>query len=269
MLMRNFWLLLTITVMTILPASAADFADLGKHQRADALRYAANNSLFTLYHETAHLLIDKLKLPVLGREEDAADTIATYLMIEKKAPDMNRALQDAAEGWLRTARNYQAAFNIEDYTAGYSPDRHRAYQIMCLMVGADGAAFRKFADNHGLASGRQHECAFVYEEAYQSVHSLLGKQTGTSRVEVKYFPPGGSLRFAERALRRSGVFEKVADELRSNFKIPGRVLMTARVCDEPNAFYDTTTSEIIFCYELMEEFLDSYAADLPSAGNRR
>ncbi|MBJ6988849.1 DUF4344 domain-containing metallopeptidase [Devosia sp. MC521] len=267
--MRKIWLLLTVALMAIVPAAAAEFGDLPKHQRADALRYAANNSLFTLYHETAHLLIDKLNLPVLGREEDAADTIATYVMLEKKSPDMNRALQDAAEGWLTTARNYQAAFNIEDYTAGYSPDRHRAYQIMCLMVGADGAAFRKFANSHGLASGRQHECAFVYEQAYQSVSSLLSKQTGPSRVDVKYFPAGRSLRLAERALRRSGVIEKVADELRTNFKIPGRVLMTVRVCDEPNAFYDTTTSEIIFCYELMEEFLQSYSADLPTAVNQR
>jgi hypothetical protein len=267
--MRKIWLLLTLAVLAIAPVTAADFQDLSKSQRADALRYAASNSLFTLYHETAHLLIDKLKLPVLGREEDAADTIATYLMIEKKTPDMNRALQDAALGWLTTARNYQAAFNIEDYTAGYSPDRHRAYQIMCLMVGADGAAFRKFANSHGMASGRQHECAFVYEQAYQSVSTLLSKQSGPTRVEVKYFPAGRSLRTAERALRRSGVIEKVADELRSNFKIPGRALITARVCDEPNAFYDATTTEIIFCYELMKEFLDSFSSDLTSAINRR
>ena len=39
----------------------------------DELRFITANAEFTLLHEMGHLLISELQLPVLGREEDAAD----------------------------------------------------------------------------------------------------------------------------------------------------------------------------------------------------
>ena len=39
--------------------------------------FAVGNMLFVLLHEAAHGLISDLGLPVLGREEDAADQFAT------------------------------------------------------------------------------------------------------------------------------------------------------------------------------------------------
>ena len=44
-------------------------------QVKQAEAFAANNSLFFIYHEVGHLLIDQLALPVLGKEEDAADNM--------------------------------------------------------------------------------------------------------------------------------------------------------------------------------------------------
>ena len=45
---------------------------LTERQMEQARKWAANNALFVLYHEVAHLLVDQLQLPVLGKEEDAA-----------------------------------------------------------------------------------------------------------------------------------------------------------------------------------------------------
>ncbi|MFN4169605.1 MAG: DUF4344 domain-containing metallopeptidase, partial [Pannonibacter phragmitetus] len=39
-----------------------------------------SNIISTLYHEFGQALVDVLKLPVLGREEDAADALATLLI---------------------------------------------------------------------------------------------------------------------------------------------------------------------------------------------
>ena len=41
----------------------------------DEVRFVTANAEFTLLHEMGHLLISELKLPVLGREEDAADQL--------------------------------------------------------------------------------------------------------------------------------------------------------------------------------------------------
>ena len=46
-----------------------------EHASAEQLRFVTTNSEFTLLHEMGHLLIHELQLPVLGREEDAADQL--------------------------------------------------------------------------------------------------------------------------------------------------------------------------------------------------
>ena len=57
-----------LVLLAALAATCPSFAarNLTDGQREDALRWAANNSLFTLYHEVTHLLIDKLNLPHSG-----------------------------------------------------------------------------------------------------------------------------------------------------------------------------------------------------------
>ena len=52
-------------------AKAAPQSDL----TATELRFVTANAEFTLLHEMGHLLINELQLPVLGREEDAADQL--------------------------------------------------------------------------------------------------------------------------------------------------------------------------------------------------
>lgn len=42
--------------------------------------FIVNEVIATLYHELGHALIDVLQLPVLGKEEDAADHLSVILM---------------------------------------------------------------------------------------------------------------------------------------------------------------------------------------------
>src|ERR1700731_4836400 len=49
-----------------------------------ATEFVLGNSLFAVLHEMAHGLIADLGLPVLGREEDAADAFATVAILEMK-----------------------------------------------------------------------------------------------------------------------------------------------------------------------------------------
>src|SRR6187401_350606 len=51
--------------------------DMPRDKLKATTEFALGNSLFALMHEMAHGLITDLGLPVLGREEDAADAFAT------------------------------------------------------------------------------------------------------------------------------------------------------------------------------------------------
>ncbi|QQR40971.1 DUF4344 domain-containing metallopeptidase [Devosia rhizoryzae] len=256
-------ILLLLALLLVSPAAAFDWKDYDKGQRLDIRRFAVNNGLFTLYHEVGHLLIDKLELPVLGREEDAADNIATWMLLQKGTPEANQALEDAVQGWALTAEYFDDRWTNEDFASGYSPDRQRAMQIVCLLVGADGAAFRPVADDYALNSDRQHMCHFEYELIDRSMRQLLAKAASGTEVTVVYHDSGRHLKLAEQMLRNSGIIETVAEEVRRGYRLGGEVTMTVAQCGEPNAFYDTASAEIIFCYELMQDFVDLYADELP------
>ncbi|RYE60413.1 MAG: hypothetical protein EOP20_02590 [Hyphomicrobiales bacterium] len=66
----------------------------------------------------------------------------------------------------------------------------------------------------------------------------------------------------------SGVFDEVADEVRNKYNLRRPVKFNARRCGEANAYYDPDTIEIIFCYELMKDFMELYAAELPDPSTR-
>ena len=267
-------LLLTVTVAATILAGAAQAQEFSKQQRAEIRRFAANNSLFVLYHEVGHLLFHQLELPVLGREEDAADNVATWTLLNKRTEDAQIALSDAAHGWILSGIAYDSGGDESDYAAAHSLDKQRAYQIVCLMIGEDQGAYRQLAGQYSFDHDRQKSCQWDYEMIDRSLDGLLtsasaGKKTRGTEVVVTYHDVSGRLKGAADAFRSSGVFDEVADELRTKYSLRQTVQFNARRCGEANAFYDPETTEIIFCYELMQDYMDLYSENLVPAGKQK
>jgi hypothetical protein len=257
-------LLAALSLSLVCLAGAVQAQELTKKQRAAVHRFAANNSLFVLYHELGHLLFHQFDLPVLGREEDAADNVASWILLNRRGPEAEQALVDAAEGWVLSGVAYDSGGDEGDYAAAHSLDKQRAYQIVCLMVGMDEAAFRPIANQYRIVRDRQQSCQWDYDTIDRALRSLLGgrgDKRGTE-VVVTYHDAGGRLKAAAQAFRASGVFEQVADELRDKYRLDQVVQFNARRCGEANAFYDPETVEVIFCYELMQDYMDLYTERL-------
>lgn len=260
-------LALTLTLTTALAPALAEtrFSDLSKSERAVAQRFAANNSLFVLYHEVGHLLIDQLDLPVLGREEDAADNMATWTLLSKHTKEADQALEDSARGWLLSGVVYDSGGDESDYAASHSLDKQRSYQIVCLMVGSDDHAFDPIASQYALDVDRRDSCGAEYDLTKRSFEGLLSTRAirngPPTKVTVTYHTATGRLKPAAEAFKASGIFDQVAEELRSKYSLREPVKFNAKRCGEANAFFDPETTEIIFCYELMQDYLDLYLSD--------
>ena len=52
--------------------------------------------LDTILHEAAHGIIEQLDIPVLGREEDAADFFSVYLQLQFPPGDAKRLIEGVA-----------------------------------------------------------------------------------------------------------------------------------------------------------------------------
>ena len=154
--------LLSIGLVAQASASMAESVDW--HEPAalspgDDAIFVIGNTLFTIYHELGHALIDLLNLPVIGREEDAVDGFAAVTMIPEKADAMRDALIVAvADGW-RAQSDLTGGTGTQPYWGQHALDEQRYFSIVCLMVGSDQEGFYDFALDAGLPEERIASCA--------------------------------------------------------------------------------------------------------------
>jgi hypothetical protein len=84
----------------------------------------------TCLHEFAHALFDMLKVPVLGREEDAADQVAAYVSLLLGKVEARRVITGAARGYFIAADSDDAAETRkefdEDFAETHSTPKQRA-----------------------------------------------------------------------------------------------------------------------------------------------
>jgi Putative metallopeptidase len=240
---------------------------LTKKQQAYVKMFAGDNALFVLYHESAHLLVDQLQLPVLGKEEDAADNMASWVLLNKHTEDADRAIADAARGWQLSGVAYGTQFEAADFYDQHSLNQQRAYAIVCLMVGSDDKQFAPVAKQYDIPNDRQDSCYFDYKTLDRSMSAVLQpymrKNGKGQKIEITYNAAAGRLKPAADAFKGSGVFEDIAKELSETYVLPRKIRFLAKRCGETNAFYDPKTISITFCYELMDDFMGMIAKDLP------
>jgi hypothetical protein len=237
------------------PAFAQEPSD---EDKAAAMDFAMHDAVFTLYHEGAHLLAGELGLPVLGREEDAADALAVILILQysQDEDEMFNTLVDSAEGWYMSAQTTTGE-GVEDlmYYDEHSLDIQRAYAVVCMIVGAEPEMFAEIADSYEMDQERQEDCGPVFGQAEDAWMTLLEPhmtETPGPEIEITYDDPGEYQHIAD-ALKERGVIEGLAELIRNSFTLPGPVTFHARQCGESNAHYDPEAHEIVYCYELGDE----------------
>jgi hypothetical protein len=243
---------LVLAATLTVPAIAQELTE---DQAAEAMDFAMHDAIFTLYHETGHLLVHELGLPVLGKEEDAADSLAVVLILKNTVDDveMFNTLIDAADGWYLQAEQTTGE-GIEDlsYYDDHSLDIQRAYAMVCMMVGADAGEFAETADIYEIDPDRQEACGSVYEQAESSWMSVLEPHVASEPgpdIPITYDDAGDYEAFASE-LKSRHIMEDLAAFLQTNFALPDGISMRATQCGEPNAFYDWGEHTMTYCYEL-------------------
>jgi hypothetical protein len=234
-----------------------------------------------LLHEAAHGLITDLGIPVLGREEDAADAFATVTMLEMKTEFTHRTLVNAAKSWmisdLRSRENREAV----SYYDSHGLDLQRAYNIICLMVGSDPDRFEDLAREVNLPEDRQGTCQGDYSNASWSWEKALkpylrAPDQERTTYQIIYGKPEGSLDIFEQAFRITGIMERVAERLSDLYAWRKPFTIEAQSCGAPGASWSFPEHKVTLCYEIADEFVqlfklhggDPLATLSPSAGSR-
>ena len=122
-------------------------------------------------HEFGHAFVDAFDLPVLGKEEDAADAVAT-VFLTRSVENGNEYAFDAAR-FFNALSGRQRNLAPEDFFDEHSLDKQRAYSIVCWIAGSSEAAYNDVAKLGILSEERQRRCPAEYEQKVKAVESLL------------------------------------------------------------------------------------------------
>lgn len=235
-------------------ATPARAVDLTPEQVEEGQRFVVNNAIFILFHEAGHMLVSELGLPVLGREEDAVDALSSVLLLGAEDEELNTTIQDAADGWFLLDEAKEDGPQEDDFMGTHGLDRQRAYAIVCMMTGANGAFFKEFADSLEFPEARRQECVFEYQKARDSWMSLLGanmKDGHKTKFTVTYEPAGNKdLQGFADLLKSASALETIATVFGEGYDLKEGIKLTGKSCGTENAFWSAETREITYCYEM-------------------
>ena len=87
---------------------------------------------FVLYHEVGHAMVDLFDIPIVGREEDAVDGLATILAVSVlKRPELAIGAALAFDSQDDPSEDFEQ----RDYWDVHSLDAQRYYNILCWVYG--------------------------------------------------------------------------------------------------------------------------------------
>lgn len=164
--------------MNICYEDAADALDIYTNAGdKNPTKSAINSEVATFYHETGHMAIDLYNLPITGREEDVADQLAAYVLLNpgsdgKIDPESIQAVKDFAREF-ESYGDRSGPIDDTDLSDTHSPNKARMYNLECWVYGADPDASADLITSGALPEDRADGCADEYRQLSDAWSALL------------------------------------------------------------------------------------------------
>lgn len=132
---------------------------------------------FVLFHEAAHAVFDLQDVPLLGREEDAADQLAVWLAVRRPPPGYD-------DGVLGALAFFAQGQPISWDMLGdeHALNEQRLQNIACWAFGADPVTYFGLPAMVRLPDRRKARCASEWEAIDRAVPRLLGRALKPARA---------------------------------------------------------------------------------------
>lgn len=131
----------------------------------------SNNAMVVFFfHELGHCLIDVWDLPATGREEDAVDQLAMFVLLDG-TPEGEDMILSAAQFFAIVSdgqNSDELAFWDE-----HSLDQQRFYDMLCLTYGSNPTKNKNLLGKNGLPANRAERCPAEFQRVNHSWEKLL------------------------------------------------------------------------------------------------
>jgi hypothetical protein len=146
------------------------FLKMGKNdEEATQLMYGATTFFFL--HELGHCLIDVYELPSTGREEDSADQLSMYVLMEEMGKEGRSAAIAGAMVFDALAKNESA--EAQTFADEHSLSSQRYFNMLCWMYGKDDSQYGFIVKENLLPEARAARCSDEYNKLSKAWQKLV------------------------------------------------------------------------------------------------
>ena len=128
----------------------------------------------TCLHEFAHAIFDMLRVPVFGREEDAADQVSAYIMLHLGKAEARRLIGGVAYAYKTEVDAATAPLGMTQFADVHGTPAQRYYDMLCIAYGADAQLFGDFVEKGYLPKERAEDCKDEYRQVAHAYEQLIG-----------------------------------------------------------------------------------------------
>ena len=132
-------------------------------------------------HETGHALFNLLKIPVLGREEDAADQIAAYLLLSLGQDSARSTVGGVAYMYHHDAQSVE--LKPTSFANVHGLDAQRLYNVLCLAYGSNPKLFADVVEKKYLPEDRADGCEDEFKQVQYAVSTLFRPYIDRKRAQ--------------------------------------------------------------------------------------
>jgi len=133
--------------------------------QADAI---CGQLFFAMAHELGHAMFDIFDVPVFGRQEDAADQFAAFIILQFGGEQSRRLIKGATYAYYDYVKNFNEKPKVTVPLAAFSSDHgspeERYFNLLCTAYGHDDKLFAAVVEKEYLPQSRAKKCKFEYED---------------------------------------------------------------------------------------------------------
>jgi hypothetical protein len=157
-------------------------------------------------HEIGHALFDLLRIPLFGREEDAADQFSAYIMLQFGKEDARRLIAGAAYVFKNELQTPNVTMEVKAFSDEHGTPAQRFFNILCIAYGADSELFAGVVAKGYLPQERAELCEDEYRQVAYAFETLISPHIDpvlAEQVRAKKWLPDPSAMPPSRA-RKAG-----------------------------------------------------------------
>jgi hypothetical protein len=125
-------------------------------------------------HEAGHATFAALRIPIFGREEDAADLFSAYIMLKFGREEARRLILGSAYQYKGDLSSPTVMVEQQKFADEHGTPAQRFFNLLCVAYGADPKLFADVVEKGFLPQDRAAGCEREYAQTSHAFDTLIG-----------------------------------------------------------------------------------------------